>query len=218
MTVYFISGQAADETLFENLSLPSNFTTRYVHWIEPLKKEPLADYVKRLSQQIDASSDFVLIGVSLGGIVSVELNKILRPKLTVIISSIATKYERPPLFRFINFFKLQKLIPGRFYKWYNPFINWYFGVETERENELLHYYMKNTSINYMQWATNEVLNWQNKKRPSSLIHIQGTSDKIFPSQFTQADIKIEKGTHLMVHNRAQEISKMLTYKLNAITQ
>ncbi len=218
MTVYFISGQAADETLFENLTLPSHFTIKHVHWIEPLKKEPFTDYVKRLAQQINANEDFALIGVSLGGMVAVELNKILQPKITIIISSIATKYERPPFFKSLNFLKLQKIVPGRFYKWYNPFINWYFGVETEREKELLHEYMKNTTINYMQWATNEVLSWKNEKRPANLVQIQGTSDKIFPSQFTHADIKIKNGTHLMVHNRAGEISRILTEKLEAITQ
>lgn len=218
MTVYFISGQAADETLFENLTLPSHLIVKYVHWIEPLKKEPFADYVKRLAQQINANEDFALVGVSLGGMVAVELNKILQPKLTIIISSIATRYERPPLFKFFNLLKLQKIVPGRFYKWYNPFINWLFGVETVREKELLHYYMENTTINYMQWATNEVLSWKNEERPTNLVHIQGTSDKIFPSRFTHANIKVKKGTHLMVHNRAVEISRILTEKLKAITQ
>lgn len=89
MTVYFVSGQAADETLFENLTLPSHFAIKHVHWIEPLKKEPFADYVERLAQQINANESFALVGVSLGGMVAIELNKILQPKLTIIIYSIA---------------------------------------------------------------------------------------------------------------------------------
>ena len=216
MTVYFISGQAADKQLFENLVLPSSILIRYVHWIEPLKKEPLAKYCERLSKQIDPKEDFVLIGVSLGGVVAVELNKILSHKLTIIIYSIATAKERPPYFRFINFLKLQKIAPGSLYKWYNPFVNWYFGTKSSREKELLRYYMKNTTKNYMKWATNEVLNWRNEERPARLFHIHGTSDRIFLHQFTHADYKIEKGTHLMVHNRAGEISKIVTEKLNAI--
>lgn len=218
MTAYFISGQAADEQLFENLVLPSSIAIKHVHWIEPLKNEPIGDYSKRLSKQINANESFVLIGVSLGGVVAVELNKILSPALTVIISSIATADERPPLFRFFNFFKLQKLIPSGFYKWYNPFVNWYFGARNKREKELLRYYMKNATKNYMKWATNEILNWRNKFRPAKLFHIHGTSDRIFLHRFTHADLKIKNGTHLMIHNRAEEISRILTEKLDAIPQ
>jgi hypothetical protein len=218
LTVYFISGQAADEQLFENLTMPSSIQIKHVHWIEPLKNESLADYTKRLSQQINPTESFALVGVSLGGIVAVELNKILSPRLTVIISSIATLKERPAHFRFFNFFKLQKMIPGRFYKWYNPFVNWYFGAETKREKELLRYYMNNATANYMKWATNEVVNWKNEDRPANLFHIHGSSDKIFLHRFANPDHTIEKAGHLMVHNRAEEISRILAEQLNRITQ
>jgi len=216
LTVYFISGQAADEQLFENIVLPSSILIKHVRWIEPLKKEPLAEYSKRLAKQIDASEDFALLGVSLGGVVAVELNKILSPRLTIIISSIATAKQLPPHFRFFNFIKLQKIVPSRLYKWYNPFVNWYFGARTKREKELLRYYMKNVTKHYMRWANNEVLNWKNEERPVHLCHIHGTSDRIFPHQFIHADYKIKKGSHLMVHNRAAEISRILTEKLNSI--
>lgn len=218
MTVYFISGQAADEKLFENLVLPSSLVIKHIHWIEPLKKETLDSYVKRLSAQINTSEDFVLIGVSLGGMVSVELNKILQPKLTIIISSIVTKKELPPYFKFFNFFKLQKIIPAAIYKWYNPLISWYFGVQSKREKELLQYWMKSTTKNYMRWSVNEIVSWKNQYKPANLFHIHGTSDRILPYKFTHADIKIENGNHLMVHNRAEEISQIIVEKINSLNQ
>lgn len=216
MTVYFISGQGADEKLFENLVLPPSLAIKYVQWIGPLKKETFADYTKRLSQQIDTTNNCILVGVSFGGIVAVELNKILRPKLTIIISSIGTNREHPPHFRFFNLFNLQKLIPGSWYKWYNPFVNWYFGAKTKREKELLRYYMKTATKNYMKWSTNEILKWKNETKPNDVLHIHGTSDRIFLHQYTHADIKIKNGTHLMIHNRAEEISKILAEKINSI--
>jgi len=217
LTVYFISGQAADEKLFENLVLSPIFNLKYIQWIEPLEKETLASYTKRIAQQINTLEDFVLIGVSLGGIVSVELNKFLKPKLTIIISSIATAQERPPYFWLINFLRLHKIAPGSLYKWYNPFVNSYFGAKNTREKELLRFYMKSATTKYMKWSTGQVLNWKNRERPANLFHIHGTGDKIFPHQFTKADIKIRNGSHLMVHNKAEEISKIITEKLNSIT-
>jgi len=107
-------------------------------------------------------------------------------------------------------------MPASFYKWYNPFVNWYFGAINKREKELLHYYMKSVTKNYMKWATNEILNWKNETRPQNLLHIHGTSDHIFLYQYTHADIKIKNGSHLMVHNRSEEISKILVEKINSI--
>jgi hypothetical protein len=217
LTVNFISGQAADEKLFENLTLPAHLKVNYVQWIEPLKNEPLLSYCKRLSQQIDTSGDFVLVGVSLGGIVSVEINKFLHPKQIILISSIGTRRQLRPILKFIGRINLQKLVPAALYKWYTPFLNWYFGAETAREKKLLRLYTKKASKNYMQWAINQVLNWQNQTKPSNVFHIHGTADKIFPYKRTDADVLIKGGTHLMVHNRADEISRILVERLNAIS-
>jgi hypothetical protein len=217
LTVYFISGQAADERLFENLKLPSHINVKHVHWIEPLKKESLVEYCKRLLQQIDTSGNFVLVGVSFGGIVSVEINKIIHPKQTIIISSIASKNELRPVLKFIRLFRIHKIVPAGFYKWYSALLNWYFGTKIEREKELLKAYTKSATKNYMTWAVNEILNWQNEQRPANLFHIHGTKDRIFPYKKTHADALINGGTHLMVHNRADEISKILTERLNAIS-
>jgi pimeloyl-ACP methyl ester carboxylesterase len=216
LTAYLISGQAADEKLFENLQFPSYLNIKHVHWVEPLKKESLASYSRRLAEQIDTPGDFVLIGVSLGGIVSVEMNKILRPLGTIIISSIATRQELRPVLKMINFLKLQTIVPGKLYNLYTPLLNWYFGATNNREKELLKYYTRSTTPTYMKWAVNAILTWKNETRPANLFHIHGTRDRIFPHRRTKANVKVEGGTHLMVHNRPAEISRLLADRLDAI--
>lgn len=69
----------------------------------------------------------------------------------------------------------------------------------------------------MSWAVNEILNWKNEQRPVNLFHIHGTKDRIFPCKKTHADALINDGTHLMVHNRADEISRVVIERLNAIS-
>ena len=218
LTAYLISGQAADEKLFENLKLSAYVKIKHIHWIEPLEGESLVHYCDRLSKQIDASEEFVLIGVSLGGIVSVELNKIMEPKRIIIISSIATKYELRPILKLIRLFRIHKIVPGALYKLYTPVLNWYFGAKTVRERDLLRFYTKTASKKYMKWAIDEILNWKNEERPENLFHIHGTSDRIFPYKRTHADVKITGGTHFMVHNRAEEISKLVSELLDEIAK
>ena len=218
LTVYFFSGLAADEKLFENLVLPSHLKVAYVYWIEPLKHEGLAEYCRRLSKQMDTTDEFVIVGVSFGGIVCVELNKLVHPKQTIVISSIAIKQELRPLLKFIRRFSIHKMIPAGFYKWYSPILNWYFGTKSEREKELLKFYTRSATKNYLKWAVNEIINWKNKQRPGNLFHIHGTNDRIFPYKRSGADVLIKKGSHLMIHNRADEISAILSQRLNAITK
>ncbi|MCB0541677.1 MAG: alpha/beta hydrolase, partial [Bacteroidetes bacterium] len=91
MKIFGISGLGADERVFKKLTLNYNINT--VKWLKPHKKEELKNYIKRLSVEIDDSQPFVLIGVSFGGIVAIELSKILKPEAVIIISSICNDKE-----------------------------------------------------------------------------------------------------------------------------
>jgi pimeloyl-ACP methyl ester carboxylesterase len=218
LTAYFISGLGADERIFEKLVLPPSLIVKHLSWIEPLKNEKLAAYCYRLSQPINTTEDFILVGLSFGGIAAVELSKILHPKQVILISSIATKEELRPLFRFIRFTKIHRIIPPAFFKWYNPLLNWAFSVKTLREKELLHSFIKSASKHYLKWSVEQVLNWRNTLRPPALFHIHGTADRILPHRFTHADVKIKGGSHLMVHNRADEISQILSARIIGISE
>jgi hypothetical protein len=217
LTAYFISGLGADRRIFRNLQLPSHINIQYIEWIEPNKKESLEIYCKRLSEQINSSEDFILAGLSFGGIVAIELNKIFPAKLVLLISSISQKKELPVSFRIINKLKIHKLLPSSFYKWHNRFVNWYFGAKTKEEKELLHEFLKSSTKNYLRWSINEVLKWDNNERPSNVFHIHGTADKIFPCRNTQADVRLSGGDHLMVYDMPAEVSKALTERIISIS-
>ena len=89
MKIYGISGLGADKRIFDSLNL--DYPLIPVDWIEPTENESLKDYSNRLLKVIDTKSDFALLGVSFGGLVAVEISKVLKPRLTIIISSAETK-------------------------------------------------------------------------------------------------------------------------------
>jgi len=75
--IYLLSGLCFDKRIFENLILESD-QINYLNWIEPEKNETLSNYVRRISQQIVADKDeIILIGHSFGGIVVQEISKII---------------------------------------------------------------------------------------------------------------------------------------------
>src|SRR5438045_1705232 len=152
MTAYFISGLGADKRVFENLKLNENIKVKHIHWIEPLPDETLLQYAKRLSEQIDLTEEFILIGMSLVGMIAVELNKIIKPKQTIIISSVATNKEYSFLFILINFIKLQKLTPAFLLKIPGPFAYWFFGIKSKSEKKLLKSFMTLVSDTFLKWS------------------------------------------------------------------
>ncbi|AYD48119.1 alpha/beta fold hydrolase [Arachidicoccus soli] len=216
MNAYFISGLGADKQMFRRIELPEEFNIVYLEWINPLKGESFEHYAKRLAQGIDQSTDFILIGLSLGGLISVEMNKFLRPTFTILISSVVNKQALPFWFVVAGRLHVPKITPSYFYHHNNFFTNWLFGAHSKEDKQLLKSVMRNASPGFVHWAIPRILNWNNKLIPERMLHLHGTKDVILPFRRIKNAIGVEGGTHFMVFNRAKEINKILADKLSAI--
>jgi pimeloyl-ACP methyl ester carboxylesterase len=209
MLAYFISGLGADERVYENIKLPDEYSIKHIRWLEPESNESFSSYCLRLSLQIDKSIPFVLIGMSLGGLVAIELNKYLKPEKTIIISTVISNRQFSIVFKLIKLFQLHKITPAFLLKIPSPIAYWFFGIHSKDEKLLLKSFMKNVTDTYLKWSIDKVINWENTEKPSRLFHIHGTADKIFPHKKLNPDITILNGGHLMVHNKSEELNKAL---------
>ncbi|MBB6238860.1 pimeloyl-ACP methyl ester carboxylesterase [Pedobacter sp. AK013] len=210
MNTYFISGLGADRRIFSKLKLNEKINIIHVDWLSPNKNESLASYAQRLSSTIDLTQPFTLVGVSFGGMVAVEIAKILKPTVTIIISSTMLAAQLPMLYRFAGKLGLLKLIPAKLLKSSNKLTqNYYFGTRSSSEKVLLGRIIKDTDPHFLKWAIGSILNWKNKTRPERIYHIHGTKDKILYSRTAQPDFVIENGTHFMVYQNAQQISGII---------
>jgi len=210
MNAYFISGLGADKRIFSKLNLNEKINIIHINWITPNKNESLALYAERLSKVIDQSQPFALVGVSFGGMIAVEMAKILNPVKTIIISSTMLAAQLPAIYRLAGQLRLLKLIPAKLLKSSNKLTqNYYFGTHTSSEKSLLSKIIKDTDPYFLKWAIESILNWKNKTRPEDIYHIHGTNDKILYSKVARPDFVIEKGTHFMVYQNAAEISGII---------
>ena len=126
--VYLISGLGADHEMFQNLDL-SGFDCVYIEWIKPLDKETLVDYSRRLTKQIQVENP-ILIGLSFGGIIAVEISKLIEVEKTILISSMRSKLDFPWYYRVIGKLKIHKAFPIELIKKFNTLNNWFFGAST----------------------------------------------------------------------------------------
>jgi pimeloyl-ACP methyl ester carboxylesterase len=170
-------------------------------------------YAKRLSEKITTPNP-IIVGLSLGGMMAIEIAKLIPVKKVILISSSKTYKEVPWYFRIGRALPLHKLIPV---SWiansYGPIV-WFLGVITdEQKNRLKKVIDKSLFYRFDKWAMDAVVKWKNEIVPPNVVHIHGAKDKMLPHRFVKADYTIEKGTHLMVLTLGKKISEILLHEL-----
>ncbi|HUS03209.1 MAG TPA: hypothetical protein VMY77_15830, partial [Chitinophagaceae bacterium] len=139
--IYCISGLGADERVFSKFRFPDH-QVHFIKWITPQKNESIESYAKRLITQIQ-HDDPILIGLSFGGIMCIEIARQIKAGLIIIISSIKSSDEMPLWMRLSGKLKLNRLFPMRSFKFIEPLENYNLGVKTKAEKQMVHEYRKN---------------------------------------------------------------------------
>lgn len=205
--VYVFSGLGADERVFQKINFGEH-TPCFIQWIEPLHNEPIASYAQRLLVQIQDEKP-ILIGLSFGGVMAVEVAKLLDYEKIILISSVKTCRELPLYYRWIGTLNLHKLVPTSLLKKQTWFTNYFFGVENNTDKQLLGQILNDTSSTFLRWAIDALVSWQHQFILPRCYHIHGTTDWLLPVRFVTADCALENGGHLMVLNKAEAVSRYL---------
>ncbi|MDB5273806.1 MAG: hypothetical protein JWO58_2173 [Chitinophagaceae bacterium] len=206
MKVYCISGLGADERAFAALHF--NRPVVHVKWLTPFKKESLTSYCKRLIEQIDTSEDFILLGVSFGGMLACEFNKYIHPKHTIIISSAAQASELPWLYKVMGRIRLANWLPTFMLLPPSFVLPYLFGIKDPAQKLILQNISRDTDLVFLRWAVGEITRWKNTFIPPHLLRIHGDKDKVLPALSPDAQV-IKGGGHFMIIDRANEISALI---------
>lgn len=122
-----IGGLGADERVFKFLKLNCDF--EIIKWINPEPKEELESYVNRLLKQINQDEEFGILGVSFGGIVAIEISKIIKPKKLILISSVESSSQLPKSYVSIGKTRILNLIPNSLIKPPKQIMGFLFGAQ-----------------------------------------------------------------------------------------
>lgn len=209
MKAYFISGLGADEKMFRRIQLPAGLEMVQLPWILPLYQETFPAYARRLAAAIDTREPFILVGLSLGGMMSIEINKFLQPAFTILISSVTNKKALPIWFRLAGMTRIYKIVPDYFYHHRNFFTAWLLGAQSTEDKKLLGEVMGSAAPDFVKWAIPRILAWDNIFIPDRIKHLHGTKDVILPYHPDINTQPIADGTHFMVFNRADSINRHL---------
>ena len=213
MKLYLISGLAADYRIFKNLIFPPDVEPVYLDWISPEKNETLRNYSLRLAEKIDPSEKFSLMGLSMGGMIAVEIAKKYPPEKLILLSSIPVHLHLPFYFIWAKKINLHKILPVSVLR-YGSILKRMFTAESAEDKEILKMIIKESDPKFVKWAMHAILHWDNKDAPAKYFHIHGSRDEMLPMRFTKPTHVINKAGHLMVLNRAEEINRILSEVLH----
>jgi pimeloyl-ACP methyl ester carboxylesterase len=205
--IYCIPGLGVDEKIFDGIHLPG-FQLVHLSLIKPIKKESLAAYAKRLITQIDDRHP-IIIGVSFGGMIAIEIAKQIALEKLIIISGVKKHKEIPRWMRISGALRIHKIVPVKSTRFTERADNRRIGIKTDEEKRIVMEYRKRADKNYIAWALDKILNWKNTWIPERLYHIHGDEDRLFPINKVAATHVIKQGTHIMLVNMVDEINACL---------
>lgn len=158
--VYFFPGTGSDERLFSKITLPEGFEAVNVIYPIPEKKATMASYAAVLASQIDTTQPFVLVGVSIGGMLCTELAEQLDPQKTVIISSAKCRSELPRHYRFQHHIPLNKLFGARAIKLLSPPAQYVVEPDSRRNRATFKAMLHDKDRKFLKRAVNMIINWE----------------------------------------------------------
>ncbi|KKO88736.1 alpha/beta hydrolase [Sphingobacterium sp. Ag1] len=205
--IYVISGLGVDQRVFSKIDFGSLDLT-YLDWITPSPNEPLSIYAKRISTKITAKNP-ILVGLSFGGMLAIEIAKIIETKQIILLASAKGRHELTKLYRLAGRLKINKLVPSPLLKFHCFLSDYFFGIRNKEDSRLLKQILYDTDPIFMNWAIHQILQWKNNSVPDNLIHIHGSKDHIIPIKNVKPNFIIKGAGHFMTVTHAQEVEKLL---------
>lgn len=206
--LFLIPGLGADCRIYQHIDL-HDYEVININWIQPESTDTLTSYAQKLIEQYDITDNSVAVGNSMGGMMAVEIGKAVSLKKIILISSIRTVDEAPGYFSFFRNIPVYRYIPENLINSVDYFLDLFFGTLTKSERVLFRDMLNGWTPEFLKWAIDAILAWDNHEMPLNSVLITGDKDMVFPVKNIEDAIIIKGGTHIMIFDKAPEINKIL---------
>jgi len=207
--IFFFTGLGADERAFAYLKIKTSLPQIHVPWLKPDKNESLENYCRRLVQRHGVKDGDILIGLSFGGLVVVEISKLIKPALSILISSASTRKELPLLYRIAGKTDLHRVVPKSVLNKPNRLKYYLFSLKKPEQRKLFDEIVTDADVDFVRWAIDKIVHWENSNRPENLYKIHGTADRIMPVHKPSVNFIIQGGSHFLTWENAAEVSTII---------
>jgi surfactin synthase thioesterase subunit len=213
-TIFLFPGQGSDSALFQNLRFKRNYQVRNIHYPIPPKNCSMKQFAQMLIAQIDTSEPYIFIGVSMGGMLAVELSELMHPKQVIIVSSAKNRTELPFRYRFQKHIPLYKLFPASFIKFGARCLQPIVEPDRKKYKKEFKRMLLSKDKTYMKRSIQLIVNWERKSNVMNIEHIHGTHDHTIPHRNIHAAVMVKNGSHMMMLTRAEVMTELIEKALS----
>ncbi len=186
----------ADHRAFSYITLPKGFHAIHIPWIQPYINEQLSTYALRLAIGIKTSEPFILVGLSMGGMMAVEIAKRIPPLCTILISSIPLSAQLPRCYRVAAKLKASILLSPPLSKTLVGLAKVF--IRRSSPTHLAADMFQAIDNEFFKWSMTAVLQWDSRQFSQPLFHIHGMKDRTLPIRLTHPTNSVPGAGHMLV--------------------
>ena len=209
--IYCIPGLGQDKRIFSRLQI-GNAELRFIDWFEAKEEDDIPSYAAKIAKKItaDDAEEVYLLGVSLGGVMCVEIAELIKVKKIILISTVKNRKELPPSFEWMGRFPIKKNSFPKFLIDAQIFFKPFLGKTDEEGMTLFQDMLRSSDLNFIRWAWNHIPNWRyNKKIKAQFIHLHGTNDLVFPIKHIDQAVTLKGATHYAIYDEAKKLNRLI---------
>jgi pimeloyl-ACP methyl ester carboxylesterase len=208
LNYYLIPGMGADKRLFQRFHLP-NGNVYHLDWIAHEKSRNLSEYAALMAKRIQTENN-IIVGSSMGGMVTVEISKLIKPMGVVLVSAPTGRHEFPQSLKSLRALKLHRALSAKQVMRISRLCDLFMGFKSEEQRTMFYDMLAGNGSEFLHFSVGAVLEWENTTAPSvPFIQILGSQDKLFSHKKIRNTHVIDGSGHFTAFEKGSEVSEII---------
>ena len=205
---YLLPGMGADHRLYGALQLKYG-TMHPLDWMPHERSNTLQEYAEIIVKRIITPNN-IIIGSSMGGMVAVELSRIVKPVATVLISAPTGRHEFPAVLKAFDKLGIHRRLKPSQLMQLNRIASTFMGFTSKEHEQLFYQMLRGNGEDFLHFSVKAVLGWNNTQPPEGpFIQIIGSRDRLFRKTVAHTPYMIQNSGHFLAYENPQAIASVI---------
>lgn len=208
LNFYLIPGMGADRRIYSKFNL-KNGVIHYLDWQSPKGAVDMPTFAMEVAKRITTENN-IIIGSSMGGMMAVELSRIVKPLATILISAPVGVHQFPRILKAVKASRIHRAVSPKSIKYFYKFADTFMGFKSQQQRDMFYQMISELGPQFVHFSVRAVLEWKNTIPPhGNYIQIIGSKDVLFDYKKMESPIVLEGGGHFSCFDRADEVCEII---------